>query len=303
MMNIRPMLAKAGDLPLGDGWNYEPKYDGFRCMIRVNKDGVAELFVGRNAVPLPGLPYITTPLAAVLPVDTIVDGELHSAEGWGNVAQVVKRLQGNTDEHVPSDESPALEFVAFDVLRVDGDDYTSTPFRGRRERLELLGIPVAPQHRGPDAQAYVDGLLDEGWEGVMAKHDDGLYLTGRIDSKGEPKSQRAKADAMVKVKPQHTIDVVVLSVEDPEPGSWLDDEGLPGALVYGYVDGEPVGHVGTGFTRAMRQDIRDNADDPWVGSVIEIGHMTVDKNAKRPRHPAFIRRRPDKAAADCKEAT
>ena len=298
------MLAKAGPLPEGPGWSYEPKYDGFRFMG--TSDG--SMFIGRNAVPWWGADYIADALRQ-LPDDTHVDGELISPNAWGAVATVVKRTQADdTRRHEPTDESPALEFVVFDVIRWNGTDYTGRPFAERRQLLDdtftIPGIPhlsLAPNYRDPDPKELYATLVHGGWEGVMAKHDDGLYRTGRIDSKGKPKSQRAPLKEMVKCKAQHTIDVIVTAIYPPEHGSWLESEGLPGRLGYAYRDGAEVGLVGTGFDRATRQHIAANPDE-WLNHVIEIGHMTVDKNAARPRHPSFIRRRDDKELDEATEA-
>lgn len=300
---IMPMLAHAGPLPEGEGWTLEPKYDGFRMMA----DDAGRLWIGRNKVKLTGLTYLSEALQTMLPEDTEVDGELISPNDWGAVATVVKRLQGGKlTEHVPSADSPALEYVVFDAVRWAGEELRHRPFHERRGIIKaalregaegVVTVSAADEAFEGSRADYYGAMIEAGYEGVMAKHRDGLYAPSRIDSKGKPKSQRAPKSAMVKVKAQHTLDVVVTAIYPPEPGSWLDKEGLPGKVGFAMRGGPEVGKVGTGFTRKDRQAI----DEAWVGKVIEIGHMTVEADAAAPRHPSFLRERFDKRPEEADE--
>ena len=128
---IAPMLAKLSpEIPEGDGWFYEPKWDGFRCIVFRSGDDIE--LASRNEKPFNRyFPELIAPLLGAFPDQAVVDGEivLPSTTGQGldfdalqqrihPAASRVKRL---------SEETPAM-FVAFDALSLGGTDLMSTPF-------------------------------------------------------------------------------------------------------------------------------------------------------------------------------
>lgn len=282
------MLGKAGKLDdvCNDEFVMEPKYDGFRMVVNVRSREAVECWIGRNSALTENLPYIERALLEAIPEKTILDGELYSPElGWSHTSGVVKRKK----PHDLDTHGPALKFAIFDVIGWGGVDQRDFPFSQRRELLEakipkgLLTAPGTVLRRSPTMpstpETYAE-MIDLGFEGVMAKRLTGVYRSGK------------RSTDLIKIKMQHTVDVVVKAIYPGEPGSWIADENLPGKLGFGYHGEDESGLVGTGFKKVDREDIRDHPER-WLGRVIEVGHMTVDKgNALR--HPAFIRRRDDK---------
>jgi len=198
---ILPMEAKAvAALPNEPGWQFEPKWDGFRCLA-FKQGGEVRLFA-KSGKPLGRyFPDVVAALAA-LPADAIVDGELVIPVGkvlsfdalqlrLHPAASRVRKLAA---------ETPAT-LVAFDLLALGDRDLTSLPLTERRAALEKLlrkplpGIRLSPFTRERDeAQGWLDhlgGALD----GVVAKRLDGAYDSGER--------------AMFKVKRIRTADCVV----------------------------------------------------------------------------------------------
>ena len=120
-----PMLSRIAPLPVGRGWSYEVKWDGFRAIVSTEDGLRVRSRRGWNMTPV--LPELRK-----LPTGLLLDGEL---VGWkGKVPwfpHVCRRIL-NHDLTVP------LTFVVFDVLRIDGTNVTDRPFAARRELLESL---------------------------------------------------------------------------------------------------------------------------------------------------------------------
>ena len=243
------MLAKSQPtIPVGEGWRYEPKWDGFRSIIFRHDDDVE--FGSRNSKPLTRyFPEVVEYVKNAFPSDVVVDGELVIVGENGAVdfdllslrvhpaASRVKKL---------SEEIPAL-FVAFDLLAVDGKDISELPFDQRRAQLvDVLhgrgkGIYVTPMTTdAAEAQVWFDKWEGAGLDGVMAKQGDDTYHPG----------QRT----MVKVKHERTIDCAVAGFR------WHKDGKGVGSLLLGlYDDDGNLHHVGvTGsFTAAKRAELVD----------------------------------------------
>lgn len=199
---IRPMEAKAvATLPDEPGWQFEPKWDGFRCLAF--KHGREVQLFSKAGKPLGRYFPDAVAALATLPVpDAILDGELVIPLGkilsfdalqlrLHPAASRVRKLAA---------ETPAT-FVAFDILTIGNCDVTHLPLAERRAELEellatpLAGIRLSPFTRDRDeALGWLDrlgGALD----GVVAKRLDGLYEGGER--------------AMLKVKRIRTADCVV----------------------------------------------------------------------------------------------
>src|SRR4051794_23423582 len=121
-----PMLARAGDLPQGAGWRFEPKLDGFRCMA-CSHGGRARIRSRRGWDMTKLLPE----LVEVLPSNVQLDGELIA---WDE--------EGNPDFHrlgrrmLHGDTSIAVTYMAFDVLALDGEPTLRLPYTERHALLE-----------------------------------------------------------------------------------------------------------------------------------------------------------------------
>ncbi len=278
---ISPMLAKlTPQIPEGDGWWYEPKWDGFRCIVFRSGDDIE--LASRNEKPFNRyFPELIAPLLAALPDQAVVDGEivLPSATGQGldfdalqqrihPAASRVKRL---------SEETPAM-FVAFDALSLDGTNLMSTPFAERRRALEdavTVGsmVKVTPISTDPGvAHEWFNRFEGAGLDGVIAKRSELLYVPDKR--------------VMAKIKHTRTADCVVAGYRVHKDGKGV------GSLLLGLYDTE--GHlrsvgVTAAFTASFRTELndiveplRENALDnhPWAGWVGggEHSRWNVDKD-------------------------
>lgn len=197
------MLAKAvPDLPDGENWLFEPKWDGFRALIF--RDG-GELYIqSRDRKPLDRyFPELAEPLKANLPERCVLDGEIVIAsEASLQFEKLLLRIHPAASRvAMLAEESPA-SFVAWDVLAVDDEDLMAVPQADRRARLESLLAPAeAPVHLTPAtrdraiAADWFKRFEGAGLDGVIAKPLDSAY---------EPKKRR-----MLKIKHKRTADCVV----------------------------------------------------------------------------------------------
>ena len=175
MPPVRPMLAKALDtLPDGE-LLFEPKWDGFRCIVF--RDGDEVELGSRNERPLTRyFPEILEPLRQSLPTRCVVDGELVVATGGRLDFEALQQRLHPAASRVNrlAVETPA-SFVAFDLLALDDLDLTPLAFRERRGALESLAAAfVAPVHCTPatrhraTAADWFERFEGAGLDGVMA---------------------------------------------------------------------------------------------------------------------------------------
>lgn len=231
-----PMEAQLVDaLPEENGWQYEPKWDGFRGILE-NLDGEVHLW-SRNARPL--LRYFPE-LAALgekLPPRSAVDGEIVvELEGGLDFDALQMRLHpAESRVRRLSAEMPA-GYVAFDVLLWDGEAFHDRPLEERRAKVETLPFDVSPATRDVgEAAMWLDRLEVAGFDGVIAKRLGLPYMPG-------------SREAVQKVKGERTADCVVVGVTWSEKGT-----GIASLALGLYVDGElrPVGSApATGKKRA-----------------------------------------------------
>ncbi|HEY1539488.1 MAG TPA: ATP-dependent DNA ligase [Solirubrobacteraceae bacterium] len=224
---IAPQLARPrATLPEGDGWAYEPKWDGFRTIAFV--DGDEAYLQSRNGKPMTRyFPEVSFPAGRY-----VVDGELVAAT-FGTLGQRIHPAASRIERL--SKQTPA-RFVAFDVLALEDEVVMSLSYVERRAVLETIsGLELTPVvHSAAEAEAW---LRDE--EGVIAKELACPYLAG--ERKG-----------MVKVKRVRTIDAVVLGWR---PGK---AEGTVGAIILGlYGDDGRLREVGhsSGFTAKRKREL------------------------------------------------
>ena len=259
------MLAKAvPDLPEGDGWLYEPKWDGFRALVF--KDGDDVYTQSRDLKPLDRyFPELAEPFRAQLPERCILDGEvvIAGSEGLAFESLLLRIHPAESRVRMLAEQTPA-SFVAWDVLALGDDDLRSVPQGERRARLEqLLGGATPPVHLTPTtteratAADWFDRFEGAGLDGVIAKKLDGTYQPGKR--------------AMLKIKHERTADCVVAGFRWHKngPGTHI------GSLLLGlYDDGARLHHVG--ITSSFSWDrraalvpelapLRENAMDehPW----------------------------------------
>ena len=200
---IEPMLAKPADeLPAGDGWLFEPKWDGFRALMF--RDGDEVLIQSRDLKPLDRyFPELHEPLLASLPPRCVLDGEVViKSDGHLDFEALLLRIHpAESRVRMLAEQSPA-SYVAWDLLALDDEDLRKVPQGERRARLETaLASAEPPVHLTPattDRPLAVDWFSrfeGAGLDGVIAKRLDGIYQPGKR--------------AMIKVKHQRTADCVV----------------------------------------------------------------------------------------------
>ncbi len=262
---IEPMLAKlADDIPSGDGYLFEPKWDGFRAIVY--RSG-AEVFIqSRDLRPLDRyFPELHEACLAALPDSCVVDGEIVIATPRGLDFEALQlRLHPAASRVARLSKEIPSGFVVFDALALDGQDLRGAAFSERRARLEqAFGAVRPPIYLTPttrDRATAVEWLArfeGAGLDGVMAKPGSGTYEPGKR--------------TMIKIKHARTADCVVAGFRWHKAGK---DE-LIGSLLLGLYDEKGrLQHVGvtSAFSMATRRQlVRDLAplrkraldDHPW----------------------------------------
>jgi ATP-dependent DNA ligase len=244
------MLAKRVDqLPMGGGWLFEPKWDGFRALVF--RDGDEVLIQSRDEKPLNRyFPELLAPLQSELPPRCVLDGEIVLVKDAGLDFDALQLRLHPAASRVKllSREIPA-SMVFFDLLS-DGDrDLRSEPFESRRHALEsLLSSAAPPVHLTP---ATYDSTVASDWfrrfegaglDGVMAKSVSGTY---------EPNKR-----VMLKVKHERDCDCVVAGFRWYKKGERTE----VGSLLLGiFDDSGTLQHVGVcaSFTEEKRHELLD----------------------------------------------
>ncbi len=321
---LAPMLAKlTPEIPGQPGWRYEPKWDGFRCLVY--RDGTGVYLQSRDGKPLARyFPELEGGLVKVLQPGMVLDGELVVMTAGGLDFDALQARIHPAESRVKklSKESPA-SFVAFDLLAEDGSDLRSSSFNLRRakleERLAGVGPPAFLTPATKDealARRWFDQFEGAGFDGVIAKREDEPYRSG--------------ARAMAKIKHLRSADCIV--------GGFRWNRGQEGesvgSLLLGLYDDEEVLHfVGhtSSFSSAVRRELVEflapyRAEGPegegfgggrtpggqsrwsgkkdlsWVGLRPElVCEVTFDHlQGNRFRHASRFRAwRPDKAPSEC----
>lgn len=302
-----PMEAElVRELPHGPGWQYEPKWDGFRGVLE-NDGGELRLW-SRNERPL--LRYFPElrPLGELLPRGSALDGEIVIERGGQLDFDAMQMRLHPAESRIRrlSAEIPA-QFIAFDVLLWQRKAWHKRPLEERRAFLETLPFTVSPMTHDPElAQTWLDGLEAAGLDGVIAKRLGLAYLPG-------------SREAVVKVKAHKTADCVVVGVR------WKEKPTRLATLLLGlYRDDGEIDYVGSAAVAAGRHDeilkrvkplLKGAAErgfsepNRWGGGELEqspvkpklVVEVRYDKLEKRRfRHGTrLIRFRDDKDAEQC----
>jgi ATP-dependent DNA ligase len=224
------------ELPEPDGWQYEPKWDGFRGVLE-NLGRELRLW-SRNARPL--LRYFPelAELGDRLPPRSALDGEIVIARnGALDFDALQMRLHPAASRvNKLAAEIPA-DFVAFDVLYWDGEPVHKLPLEERRARVEALPYSISPASRdAAEARRWLDRLEVAGFDGVVAKRLGLPYLPG-------------SREGVVKVKGDKTADCVVMGVTWSEKG-----RGVASLMLGLYDEDGELRHVGTASAAGKRRD-------------------------------------------------
>jgi ATP-dependent DNA ligase len=181
------LLHHAERFPLDvDRWRMEPKWDGFRCLVVIGRNGPS-LFSRRTTPFKRPLPYVEPELATLGP-GVILDGELVAlapnadGEGVGQEYARVGAILSGRGPHQPNERDPKLHLVCFDVLERAGRELDTLTYNERRKHLDdLLREPRTHVHAvtADDPEpALLDSLLSLGFEGVVFKRRDSPYRRG-----------------------------------------------------------------------------------------------------------------------------
>src|SRR5919198_1317684 len=305
---VQPQLARsAKELPEGDDWCYEPKWDGFRTIVF--RDGDDVRLQSRNGRPMNRyFPDVVEQVLALPGKRLVLDGEMIVVvDGIQEFDLLSQRIHPAASRvEMLSKQTPA-GFVAFDVLAEEDEVLFELPYAERRERLAAVvkdPIQLTPcTDDGDAAQVWFTGRS----EGVIAKEADGRYAPG-------------ERTGMLKIKRVRTADTVVMAFR------FGKEEGTVGSLILGLYndDGQlhVVGHT-SGFTAKQKRELigllepyrtyergsgepsRWKSDEElvWEGLRAELvcevafDHIT----GRRIRHGAkFLRWREDKEPQDCR---
>lgn len=318
MNAIPPMEALLVEqLPDEPGWQFEPKWDGFRCIAI--RDGERTEMWSKSGKPLGRyFPEVLATLAQLTSKDVILDGELviERPEGLSFDALQMRLHPAESRIRRLAAETPA-QLMVFDMLRIDGEDLAPVPLAQRRKRLErfvaaqnLPGLLLSPATTDrSQAIAWLDssgGALD----GVIGKRLDDSYHSGER--------------TMVKVKHHRTADCVVAGFRYDKAGANM------ASLLLGLYDDEGLlDHVGfcSSFSAADKREWttelekligppgftgkkpggpsrwNSGKESQWQplkpAIVVEVLYDQVTSG--RFRHGTrFLRRRPDKAPEQCR---
>jgi bifunctional non-homologous end joining protein LigD len=251
---LTPMLATVSqEIPHGEGWTFEPKYDGIRILAFV-ADGSVSL-LSRNGNPKTAqFPEVVAALAGLSRARKrpfVVDGEIVALDGDApaRFQQLQSRMHATDRAAIAAhrDDTP-VAYVIFDVL-LDGDEALTHEAQHvrRAHLLQLLNPPVPHVLRvsesvSRDGTALLETAREHGWEGVIAKRKDAPYEPGR------------RSRGWLKLKIEHRQELVVGGYTEPRNSR----EHL-GAILLGYYDDEGqliyAGHTGGGFSRATLDDM------------------------------------------------
>jgi ATP-dependent DNA ligase len=317
---VEPMLAKAAkSVPRQpDGapaWLYEPKWDGFRCIVFRDGDEVELQSRGEKSLSR-YFPEVVAAVLAELPARCVVDGELFVPRaGGGRLAWELlsQRIHPAASRIAKLAEETPAQFVAFDLLALGDEDLTVQPTSVRRERLVAALAGCGPSTHVTTATFDADLAVrwftrfeGAGLDGVVAKPLDAPY--------------QQKERVMTKVKHRRTAECVVVGYRPhkslPGIGSMLlglhTDDGMAfvgGAAAFTTARRaellEQLSQLRTGEENVQGEKNRWNArvDDSWVPIrqelVCEVEYDQLE--GYRFRHnPRFLRWRPDKAPEDCR---
>ena len=240
------MLAKlAADLPRGDDWWYEPKWDGFRALVFRDGDDVE--IRSRNDKSLTRyFPEVIEPLQRQLPDHCVLDGELVIATDDALEFDLLSQRIHPAASRIKllAEQIPAT-FVAFDLLALGDTDLRGFGFTDRRRLLEAaLGeargrVMMTPITRDPDVgQDWYERFEGAGFDGVIAKQGSSTY--------------REDERVMLKIKHRRSADCVVAGFR------WHKTEGTGvGSLLLGLYDATGMLHhvgVASGFSVALREE-------------------------------------------------
>lgn len=282
MPPVEPMLAKrTSTIPTGDGWIFEPKWDGFRTLVF--RDGPEVYLQSRDSKPMNRyFPELEGPLLAALPDKCVLDGEIVLAQnGRLEFEALQMRLHPAASRVKKLSEEIPTAMVFWDLLVLGEENLCELPFSERRAKLEqVLANAKAPVHLTPStrdakiAAEWFTRFEGAGLDGVMAKPADGKY---------EPNKR-----TMTKVKHDRTCECAVVGFRWHKNGKGTHVGSLMLAL---YDEAGELHHVGVtaSFTDKRRQELVKELEPYRVNA--KEGHPYAEWIAGQEEEPKG--RRPD----------
>jgi bifunctional non-homologous end joining protein LigD len=295
---IKPMLATLVDAPFErPGWLFEVKWDGYRAIAEVSRDGVQLYSRNHNPFETKFAPVVAG--LEQLGHEAVLDGEVVVVEGKG-------RSQFQLLQNYQKTGKGDLVYVVFDLLYLDGKDLRSEPLVRRKGLLKKLFKKSIPrvrfgEHIEETGVAFFSAAMEQGLEGIIGKDGQSPYREG------------LRTSSWVKIKTRQRQEAVIGGFTSPR-GSRV---GL-GALVLGVYDNDEliyIGHTGGGLDTRGLEDLTErlseletktcpfakkpktNAHVRWVEPTlvceVEFQEWTEDG---RMRQPVFLGLREDKKA-------
>ncbi len=296
---IRPMLATLVKVPFDHpDWIFEVKWDGYRAVAEIRDGGVS--LYSRNLISLNQKFLPVTDSLKKLRFEAVLDGEIVVVDDQGRPDfQMLQNYQKTGSGH--------LLYYVFDLLHFQGHDLTGLPLVKRKDLLKKV-LPSGARirfsdHVWKDGVLFFDAVKEKGLEGIIAKHSQSAYRTGK------------RSRQWLKVKTQLTQEGVIAGFTEPRGGRKYF-----GALVLGIFEAGKliyIGHLGGGFGAQDLREIRNkleplvrkecpfrvkpetNTPVTWVKPELVcevIFHGWTDEGIMR--QPVFLRLREDKAARE-----
>ena len=304
--DIEPMLAQTRkDVPTGDRYLYEVKWDGIRVMISLD-EGKVTLRTRNNNDITAKFPELLSAEKSFRATCGLFDGEIVclDEEGRPVFKDVINRMQRSSEGDIERamKKQPAFCYL-FDVLYLDGRAVVNEPLERRRDWLKDA-IKKDSSYRisetVDDGKALFDAAGQLGLEGIMAKDRNSKYFPGR------------RSDSWYKIKVRQTTESHIIGYTKGKGNR----EAVFGALHLGDIDGKGKityrGKVGTGFNdklmkeinkdikklkevkKPIKEKVLDEKNTTWIEPklVCEIEYASMTKDGAY-REPVFVRMRPD----------
>jgi bifunctional non-homologous end joining protein LigD len=299
----------SSEVPSGEGWGYEVKWDGIRAIVFVDHGEVC--VQSRNLLDVTGqYPELQALGDVFADRQVILDGEVVAPDEHGRpqFSRLQQRMHQTSAAVINEGmRKYPVSYMVFDVLELDGQSTMPLPYVERRARLESLELSgpwwQTPGYHVGDGDVVLAATKSQQLEGIIAKRLDSTYEPGR------------RTRAWLKIKNKNRQEFVI--------GGWSPGAGNRadhfGALLLGYYEGDRLiyaGHVGTGFTRKTLDDLlrrlhaRRRETSPFESTPRIPGAVWVEPelvceveftewtNDGVLRHPSFKGLREDKPARD-----
>jgi bifunctional non-homologous end joining protein LigD len=301
---LGPTLATLVGEPFSrEGWIFEPKFDGVRCLVFRNGKSIELLSRNRKRLN-EAYPELIAPMLKQDPSSFVMDGEIVAFEnGVTSFARLQRRMQVR-DPLEARRRGVEVFYYAFDLPYLSGHDLRTVPLIRRKELLKenfRFHDPLRyTEHRERSGEEYYREACKNGLEGLIAKRADSAYL-----------SERSRD--WLKFKCSAEQEFVIIGYTDPK-----GTRAGFGALMLGYYEGDRLvcaGKVGTGFDTETLLDLRKKMarleiEGPpagvepgrnvhWVkpSLVAQVAFTEWTRDGKL-RHPRFQGIRTDKAARE-----